>query len=303
MRLHFFTADVFTDTPFGGNPLAVLPDASDLDSEGMQRIAREFNLSETAFVLPPADPRHACRVRIFTPATELPFAGHPTVGTALVLASTGAVPMDGDLTRVCFEEGVGPVEVEIQARDGVPRSAWLRVAQLPESGPPAPPPGHLAQVLSLPLEALVTDPRGAEAYSCGVPFLFVPVRDRDALARARLDHGAWRLHLSGYWAPEVFVFCTAGAEEGADVAARMFAPRLGIEEDPATGAAVAALAGYLGRDPDDGTLNWTVSQGVDMGRPSILRLEAHRHEGALRRVRVGGEAVIMSEGTLILPDA
>lgn len=301
MRLHFFTADVFTDSPFGGNPLAVLPDAAALDGDVMQRIAREFNLSETAFVLPPENPRHACRVRIFTPGAELPFAGHPTVGTALVLASTGALPLDGDVTRVCFEEGVGPVEVEIWARDGAPRSAWLQVAQLPEEGPPAPSPEQLAPLLSLAPADLEAAPRGAAAFSCGVPFLFIPVRDRDALARARLDRGAWQRHLSDYWAPEVFAFCTTGAEEGADISARMFAPRLGIEEDPATGAAVAALAGYLGRDSADGALAWTVSQGVDMGRPSILQLEAQREQGALTRVRVGGEAVIMSEGTLTVP--
>lgn len=300
--LSFFTADVFTSTPFGGNPLAVIPEASGLDGGRMQQIAREFNLSETAFVLPPDDPRHTCRVRIFTPAAELPFAGHPTVGTALVLATAGLLALDGDVTQVVFEEGVGPVEVTIHARDGVPGSAYLKAAMLPEFGPPAPDPELLAAVLSLDVEALAGPSRPSGAVSCGVPFLFVPLRDREALARTRLDHGAWRAHLSGYWAPAVFPFCAAGAGEGADLSARMFAPHMGIEEDPATGAAAAALAGYLGRDAADGALGWTVAQGVDMGRPSILRVEAVRRAGVLRSVRVGGEAVLMSEGRLTLRD-
>lgn len=300
MQLRFFTADVFTSTPFGGNPLAVIPDASTLDDRQMQQIAREFNLSETTFVLPPDDPRHSFRLRIFTPAAELPFAGHPTVGTALVLAATGSLSLDGQVTRLVLEEGVGPVEVQVHARDGLPGSAWLKVAKLPEQGPEPPAPERVAAALSVDAGVLAGAPK---AFSCGVPFLFVPLRDRDALARVQLDHGAWRSHLSACWATELFVFCASEAGEGSDFSARMFAPRLGIEEDPATGAAVAALAGFLAREASDSKLSWTVSQGVDMGRPSILRLEAEQHSGRLTTVRVGGEAVLMSEGTLSLPDS
>lgn len=304
MRVTFHTLDVFTDQAFGGNPLAVFPDADGVPPALMQRIARELNLSETVFVLWDAPPAGAdCRVRIFTPAAELPFAGHPTVGTACLLAQLGRVPADGGAARVVLGEGVGPVPVDVRMEDGRPAFAMLSAARLPEPGPPPPPPAVVAQVLSLD-EADLGGSLGTAYATAGVPFLFVSVRGREALGRARVDAGAWERHLSGAWGPHVYVM-TDDAEPGTTLRARMFAPAMGIGEDPATGGAVTALAGLLAaRDgAGDGTLRWVVEQGVEMGRPSRLHVEADLRGGTLAAVRVGGAAVRVSDGEMALPDA
>src|SRR4051812_13054056 len=178
MAARFVTADVFTDRTFGGNQLAVFPDARGIDPGLMPRIAREFNFSETTFVLPPTDPANTARVRIFTPGGELPFAGHPTVGTAHVLASLGIVRLTGDSTKIVFEEGAGPVPVTISSRDGKPTFAQLTAAKLPETGRTPPSREILARMLSLEPGALRPDPFTPQTVSCGVPFLFVPLVDR-----------------------------------------------------------------------------------------------------------------------------
>ncbi len=304
MEAVYHTLDVFTDRVFGGNPLAVFPDARGIAPERMQRIARELNLSETVFVLPPEDPGHTRRLRIFTPAAELPFAGHPTVGTAFLLASLGQVPLEGDETAIVFEEGVGPVPVRIFARGGEPVGAQLTAAKLPEHGPPPPPRGELAAVLGLAEDDLPDGEWAPGGVSCGVPFLYVPVRDRAALGRARVDLARWEATLAGWWAPHLFVFSRDPELPGSDVRARMFAPSMGIAEDPATGGAAVALAGYLAaRSPQrEGTLRWTVEQGWEMGRPSILRVEADVRGGEVTAVRVGGGAVRVAEGRMRIPD-
>lgn len=303
MERKFHTTDVFTDRPFGGNPLAVVPDGTGIDGAQMQLIAREFNLSETVFVLPPDDPAHAARLRIFTPASELPFAGHPTVGTAIVLAAIGRVSLAGEVTDIVFEEGVGPVPVSIRARDGEPAFAQLSAARMPEEGPPPPPVDALAEMLSLEPADILDGADRPQAFSCGLPFLFVPLRDRAALSRARLRADRWEALLSNYWAPPVFPFCY-GSGTGPDLHARMFSPGMGVPEDPATGSAVSALAGYLAQrsTAGDGTLRWRIAQGEDMGRPSLLELEADLRGGDVTAVRVGGSAVPVSEGVLHLPD-
>jgi trans-2,3-dihydro-3-hydroxyanthranilate isomerase len=300
MKHRFITADVFTDRLFGGNPLAVLPDARGLSAGQMQWIAREFNLSETAFVLPPDDPAHTRRVRIFTPGAEVAFAGHPTIGTALVLAALGEVDPAGGRARIVLEEGVGPVAVDIQTEEGHPPFAQLSVASLPEFGPPPPSVEAIAAAVSLEPGDLLAGDYAPEAASCGLPFLFVPLRGLDALRRARLNRERWEDSLSSYWAPQPFLFAFDGARGGNRVQARMFAPGLGIAEDPATGSAAAALAGYLGRrDPArEGTLHWTVAQGVEMGRPSRMQVEADLADGRMIAVRVGGSCVLVSEGWL-----
>lgn len=178
----FHTLDVFTDHVFGGNPLAVFPHALGLETEQMQAVARELNLSETVFVLPPDHAVHTRRLRIFTPGTELPFAGHPTVGTAHLLAAIGEIPLDGAETQIVFEEGVGPVPVTVRASDGQPISAQLSAARLPEFGPAAPSIADIADVLSLETRDIASDPPPA-AVSCGVPFLFVMLTSLEALAR------------------------------------------------------------------------------------------------------------------------
>jgi trans-2,3-dihydro-3-hydroxyanthranilate isomerase len=302
MRAHFITADVFTDRAFGGNQLAVFPDAGAIDPAMMQAIAREFNFSETTFVLPPSDPVHTARVRIFTPGGELPFAGHPTVGTAHVLAVTGAIPLTGDATKIVFEEGAGPVPVTIRSRAGNPVFAQLTAAKRPEIGPAPPPRERLAEVLSISPDAIRAGAFSPQVVSCGVPFLFIPLVDRAAVGAARVKLDAWSEVLAGLTS-EIFVFAEGGERPGSNIRARMFAPGIGIPEDPATGGAAVALAGYLAaRDPRrDGTLRWVIEQGFEMGRPSILEAEADKGDGIVVATRVGGETVVVTEGDMHLP--
>jgi trans-2,3-dihydro-3-hydroxyanthranilate isomerase len=303
MRYRYLTADVFTDRPFGGNPLAVFPDALGIPEERMQQVARELNLSETVFVLPPVDPKHTRKVRIFAPASELPFAGHPTVGTAFVLAAIGEVALDGPETHIVFEEGVGPVPVMIRAEGGKPVFSQLTAAKLPEVGPAPPSIPDLAEMISLEPADLLDGTDAPEAVSCGVPFLYIPLRNRDAVRRARLALDRWEALLGGTWATEVYVFARDPELPGSHVRSRMFAPRMGITEDPATGAATASFGGYLAsRAPErDGTLRWVIEQGFEMGRPSILHLEADKRDGRITAVRVGGSSVLMSEGEMEIP--
>lgn len=301
MKHKFHTLDIFTDKPLAGNQLAVFPDAETLPDDSLQAIAREFNLSETVFVYPPADPVNTARVRIFTPTTELPFAGHPTIGTAVLLAALRRVKRRGEKARVVLEEGVGAVPVEVGFSGSVPTWAQLTVAQLPEGGPPPPSAAELAAAISLDPAQLDPGIQPA-AFSCGVPFLFVPLRSRSALAAANPDLGAWRASLGDYWAPDLFLFTHDAELPGSDFRARMFAPVLGVPEDPATGSAVAALAGYLAANERlaDGRHSWRIEQGFEMGRPSILELESDVRDGIVYTVRVGGNAVIVSEGLMEL---
>ena len=299
-RYRFITADVFSERMFGGNQLAVFTDGRGLDAETMQTIAREMNLSETVFVLPAETARGTRRLRIFTPGKELPFAGHPTVGSAIVLTAIGDVPLDGELTRIVFEEGVGPVEVMVRAEVGRPVFAQLSAAKLPEFGPPPPSAEIIASVLSINASDIESGARAPQAVSCGVPFLFVTVRDLDALARVRVNSEPWERHIASYWATDIYVITHDAGD--ADIRARMFAPDMGIAEDPATGGAATALAGYiLPSSPEDGVLRWTIHQGVEMGRPSVIFLEADVAAGAITAIRVGGASVLVSEGTLTLP--
>jgi trans-2,3-dihydro-3-hydroxyanthranilate isomerase len=302
MRARFFTADVFTDRAFGGNQLAVFPDAGDIDPALMLDIAREFNFSETTFVLPPGDPAHTARVRIFTPGGELRFAGHPTVGTAHVLAATGAIRLSGDTTRIILEEGVGPVPVTIRATDGKPVFVQLTAAQRPEVGPAVPSREHLAEMLSLPVDALRSGPFAPEIVSCGLPFLFVPLVDRAAVGAARMRLDRWNDLLAGRPTSEVYLFAEDGERSGSNIRSRMFAPGIGVAEDPATGSAAVALAGYLAaRDSRrDGTMRWVIEQGFEMGRPSILEAEADKVGGVIVATRVGGGTVIVTEGEMFL---
>jgi trans-2,3-dihydro-3-hydroxyanthranilate isomerase len=302
MNARYLTADGFTAQRFGGNQLAVFPDAREIAPELMPQIAREFNYSETTFVLPPDDPKHTAKVRIFTPGGELQFAGHPTVGTAYVLASIGIVPLAGDGTRIVFEEGVGPVPVTIRAANGKPDFIQLSAAKLPEVGPPPPSAATLGAMLSLSKGDVLDGEMSPVAVTCGTPFLFVPVRDRDAVARARIKLDLWDAALGKYLTNKVFVFAMDGEASTSDVRARMFAPGIGVPEDPATGSACVALGGYLAsRDPRfDGTLKWVVEQGYEMGRPSILEVEADKKGGAVTAARVGGRTVLVCDGTMTL---
>jgi len=296
----FYTADVFTDTQFGGNQLGVLPDARGLSTEQMHAITREFNYSESTFVFPPEDPKHTRRVRIFTPGGEVPFAGHPTVGTAHVLAAIGEIPLTGAETRIVLEENVGPVPVMIRARDGKPEFAQLSVAKLPEFTEPPVSREQLASLLSLDPQDLLDGDYAPQTVSCGLPFLMVPLRDRKAVARSRLRLEPWEQSLQGTPSEMVMVFAADAERPGSDIRARMYGPAVSVPEDPATGSACACLAGYLAaRTPRDGTLRWVVEQGFEMGRPSILETEADKQNGAITAVRVGGKTVLVSKGQLL----
>ena len=301
-RYRFVTCDVFTSVPFGGNQLAVFRDARGIPEHRLLDVTREFNYSETTFVYPPVDPAHARRVRIFTPGGEVPFAGHPTVGTAHTLAETGEIALSGDVTRIVLEEGVGPVPVVIRAEGGRPVFAQLSVAKLPEVGPPPPSRDELARVLGLEVDDLLGGEWSPQSLSCGLPFLFVPLHDRSAVARARIRMDAWEATLRDAPVSEIMVFAPGGERPGTDYRARMFAPGLSVPEDPATGSACAALGGYLAaRDlRRQGTLHWTVEQGFEMGRPSMLEVEADVVRGNVTAVRVGGATVMVSDGTMAI---
>lgn len=303
MRYSYYTADVFSDRPFGGNPLAVFPRADGLTGEIMQKIAREFNFSETVFVFPPETADGTRRARIFTPTTELPFAGHPTVGTAFVLAAIGEIPLENE-TRIYLEEGVGLVRVTVRGSAGKPVYSELTAAKLPEFGADIPPIEDLAAVLSLDVSDFLTGDYRPRSISCGVPFLFVPVRDRAVLSKIKLNLTVWSSVLANAWASSIFVFCLDPELPGSDLRARMFAPGLGVTEDPATGSAVAALGGYLGAiEPlTDGTIERTIEQGFEMGRPSLLRVSIDKRNGEIVAVRVGGASVLVCQGVMEIPD-
>lgn len=296
--LRFHTLDVFTETTFGGNPLAVVLGGETLDGAQMQLIAREFNLSETVFVLPSTRKDCLHRVRIFTPTKELPFAGHPTVGTACLLADLRLAPQ-GTAVSFALEEGVGPVPVRVCRNREDQLYAELTTAKLPEYGPPPPDRAALAQALGLSPEDIGGGDELPRSASCGMPFLLVPLRAPELLAAIDVDAVRLRTLLENYWAHEVYVY--ARGYEG-ELRARMFAPGLGIPEDPATGGAAVALAGALGMEATgDGRHEWLIHQGVEMGRPSQLHISVDREQGRVTAVRVGGYAVAVSEGLLRIP--
>jgi len=302
MRLPFYTLDVFTDHAFGGNPLGVFPDAAHLPPQLMQRIAREMNLSESVFLGPP-EAGGTARVRIFTPGVEVPFAGHPTVGTAIFLASRlDLAPAEGTATLV-LEENVGPVPVEIRFEGGSPVFARFTTAVLPEHHPLAFTCAELAAMVNLE-EGDVCGDLEPEVVSCGLPYSIIPVRNVEALRRAVLDMAAWKRMLSDTTDHHVYLVCTTAPGDGYDVRVRMFAPGSGVPEDPATGSAAAALGGYLAKADgrSDGVLSWVVEQGIEVGRPSTLYVEAHRTSGETTAVRVGGSAVFVCEGYMTLTE-
>jgi len=291
MRYDYMIVDVFSDVAFGGNQLAVLTDARALTTEAMQLITREFNFAESTFILPPDDPAHAAKVRIFTPARELPFAGHPTVGTACALVMSGAQGAG----EFVLEEGVGPVTVTT-TKDGDLYTARLRLDRGPDRPESVPSSEDMAAVLSL-LASEVVDVFGS---GMGVNFTFVQVASRDVVDRAQLDHPAWKQILADSWASQVYVFA-GKLEDGGEIYARMFAPAFGIAEDAATGAAAAAIAGAAamrsGRD-----LAFDIRQGVKMGRPSLIRASARVEDGKVVEIGVGGASAFVATGQIEVPD-
>src|SRR5881398_2319184 len=265
MKYPFHIVDVFSSTPFGGNQLAVLPEAAGISTEGMQKIAREFNFGETTFVLPKKDPANTCRVRIFTPRTELEVAGHPSVGTACALVMKQHVG-PGDPIRLILEENVGPVTVDVARRNGGFHGTLTLSGKI-EAPTGAPSPTDLAAVLSIePAEVSKVFFAGV-----GVPFCFAQLSSNEVVDRAAINRAAWAATLARAWGPHVFFFA-GNLRDGGKLYARMCAPALGVEEDPATGSACAALVGAMasGSEVRDGDLQLTIRQGVAMRRPSVI---------------------------------
>ncbi|GAA3869232.1 PhzF family phenazine biosynthesis protein [Streptomyces sedi] len=290
----FLIADVFTERPFGGNQLAVLPDAEGLSDAQLRGLAREFDFSETVFVLPPEDPAHSARLRILTPEEELPFAGHPTVGAAAVLVGEGLLDPAATGGRLLFEEGVGVVGVEVSGS-----FARLTLDAPYRSTPQAPPSrAAVAAALSLPEGAVVDHWYGG----IGLGFHYVRLTDAGAVDRARLDASAWAAGLAGGWTEDLYV-CAGGLADGGRVHARCLLPSLGTE-DPATGSAAAGLVAGLVARPGhapasaEGEVRLTVDQGVAMGRPGVIEASARWRAGRLSEVSVGGHTVLTARGTI-----
>jgi trans-2,3-dihydro-3-hydroxyanthranilate isomerase len=301
MRRRFFTLDVFTRSPLAGNPLAVVLEAQGLTDGAMQAIAREFNLSETVFVLPPADPHQRASLRIFTPARELPFAGHPTVGTAVLLGLFDHGPGHGTLA-FGLEEAIGlvPCAVEIlgegrgQATFSLPRLPWSEGAPASNAA--------IAAALGLPESAIGFDTHAPTIYSAGNAICFVPLADAAAVANARVVHALWEDAILPKGHGDAFIYTRETQEAGASFHARLFSTSFGIPEDPATGSAVAAFAGVVMEfdKPGDGEHELVIEQGYEMGRPSQITLGLTVEGGALKRATIGGHAVVVSEGALRL---
>jgi trans-2,3-dihydro-3-hydroxyanthranilate isomerase len=296
MKYTFHIVDVFSSTPFAGNQLAVLPDAAGISTEGMQRIAREFNFAETTFVLPKSVPENTCRVRIFTPRAELDFAGHPTIGTACVLVMKQHVALS-DPIRLILEEGVGPVRVDVARRNGGFHGTLTLSGRI-EAPSGAPSPTDLAAVLSIePAEVSEVFFAGA-----GVPFCFAPLNSNETVDRAVFNRAAWAAMLSRAWSPHVFFFA-GNLRDGGKLYARMWAPTLGVEEDPATGSACAALVGAAASKHDFGGTAYRLSiqQGVWMGRRGEIEAEARKSEGLVTSVSVGGATTYIASGEIEVP--
>jgi trans-2,3-dihydro-3-hydroxyanthranilate isomerase len=293
MKLQFETVDVFTDRAFGGNPLAVISDARDLEARQMQAIAAEFNLAETTFVLPPKDPINTAEVRIFTPRAELPFAGHPNVGTAFVLARLRNFTGD----RMVFEEKAGLVAMDLTREAGVVVATRLAAPQPLGLGEKIAP-ELVASAVGLKAADIVGAPVIA---STGNNFLFAEVTSRAALKAATCNIDAFRKHFPMERTVGIHLY-VAVREGGAEVQSRMFAPLYGVPEDPATGSANVTLAGLLAHRRPEADLDFavTIGQGFDMGRPSLLQAAATKKAGKIVRTYIGGRCVPMMRGTLEL---
>ena len=297
MKYQYYTCDVFTETRFGGNPLAVLPRAAGLSDRQMQQIAREFNYSETAFVFPP-DAGHTRRVRIFTPTQEVPFAGHPNVGTAFVLATTGELGNLRSLSAVTFEEKAGLVPISILTSNDRVISCELRA-------PNAVSFEHtisakmIASAVSLAEEDVLTRSHEPQLVSAGLPFIMAELSDRSALERCHVNMMGFADILAIVKDPvraSVYVYTRTTAE--VNVCARVFAPLSGMPEDPATGSATCAAVGLLAHldKQASGEFTYALAQGVEMGRPSKLLARAQKTNGVVTATWVGGACVMVSEG-------
>jgi trans-2,3-dihydro-3-hydroxyanthranilate isomerase len=298
MQIPFVTVDVFTDRKFGGNPLAVIPDGRGLTGAQMQAIAGEFNLAETTFVLPPQDPSHTAQVRIFTPRAELPFAGHPNIGTAYVLAVEASRAGRVLTEPLVFEEKAGLVRLDL-----IKDAASVIGARLA-------PPQELtrgedldAEIIAAACSLSVSDIESANHLpciaSCGIPLAFVEVKTRAVLASARPRTDVFTKHLPAERITGILLY-VHDRSDGFDLQVRMFAPLYGVPEDPATGSGNVALGGLLAslRPEPDLKLALRIAQGVDMGRPSLLEVAAEKRGGKIVGLSIGGRCVPMMRGVL-----
>jgi trans-2,3-dihydro-3-hydroxyanthranilate isomerase len=301
--LEFYQADVFTDQPFGGNPVAVIPDAQGLTDRELQQIAREMNLSESVFVLPPTDQAAVAKIRIFTPTQEIPFAGHPVLGTFYVLGKLQRLAVREPVTRVLYECNLGVFPVELHARDG----EILRVVM---SQPKPQFLGHVegvkdvfdvAKALGLSKNVIAETKWPIQVVSTGLPVLIVPVRTLTAVRSIVPDVSAVSQLCDRYGANGMMVFTTVTVDESATVHTRMFAPPIGVLEDPATGSASGALGAYLvhhGVVEVGPTTEITAEQGYEIERPSRILIQVESDDDAIQEVKVGGQAVMVVEGVL-----
>jgi trans-2,3-dihydro-3-hydroxyanthranilate isomerase len=294
--------DVFTETALEGNPLAVVLDADGLDDAQMQAIAREFNLSETVFVLPAEKPVATARLRIFTPQRELPFAGHPTVGSAVLLATrkaAGGVP--GNEMVLMLEEAAGAIRCGVFIQNEKAAHAIFVAPALPSPVPADFDREAVAAALGLLPAEIGFENHKPTAWSAGVPFMFVPVSGLDAIGNASPNTASWATAF-GSASAGAWLYCRETEGSDRHFHARMFAPGFGIAEDPATGSAAAAFAGVVSQfdAPPSGSYRYVIEQGFEMGRPSLMTLEMDIAGGDIVAVRIGGNAVVVAEGTLLV---
>lgn len=296
--------DVFSADKLAGNPLAVVFDADGLSDEAMQKIAAEFNLSETVFVLQPDNPGHGAKLRIFLPRRELPFAGHPTVGAAVALAERrSGNGVDIDLMNV-LEEGVGPLRTMARVQSDAASFAEFDLPQLSSQIHVEVSKEAVAAALGLEPQEVGFENHQISLWSAGVPFIMVPVHDLSVAAKVRCEGSAWErlAPMADGQLADAFVYCRGGVAHEAHFHARMFAPHVGIPEDPATGSAVAAISGAIHHFDAllDGHHALLIEQGVEMGRPSKIHLHIELDGGKIVQGRIGGNAVKVAEGTLLV---
>jgi trans-2,3-dihydro-3-hydroxyanthranilate isomerase len=303
VRRKFHTLDVFTDVALAGNPLAVVLDSDGLDAARMQAIAREFNVSETVFVQAPQDPVNTAKLRIFTPRRELPFAGHPTVGTAILLGELRASELLArEDVRIVLEETVGPVACTVRhLKDRAPRASFA-LPQMPSFVEDLGNAEDIASALGVTPADLATGVHHPARFSAGVPFAFVALARQSAVERVQPDLNHWQAAFGGNGRESVYVYCAETVHREHAYHARMFAPDMGLSEDPATGGAVAAFAGVIMRDSllKDGDHTLIIEQGFEMGRPSLIALGLEVVGGALKSASIGGAAVLIAQGIIDL---
>ncbi|MEM6430694.1 MAG: PhzF family phenazine biosynthesis protein [Deinococcota bacterium] len=304
MRYQYYICDVFTETRFSGNPLAVFPHAEGLNELHMQQIAREFNFSETTFVLPP-ERGHTRRVRIFTPTKEIPFAGHPNVGTAFVLASIGELGELGVFKHITFEEDVGSVPITIRNATGLATGLplWCELeAPKPLSLGVEIPLELIADALSVSVDDIATSVHKPQVASVGFPFVVVEVHDAAALAKASVYLPGFNVLDAESPTSDVHLYTHTkkGHSLDADIHARMFSPLDGATEDPATGSANGALAGLLTHynASKNSPFSWRMMQGVTLKRPSYIDTRTEKEDGKVAGVWIGGNSVMVAEGTI-----